>query len=160
MTEADPTSNGDVARPNLYPDVMKGRSAYREFAASAKLDLRYFRGGQGQKFLDHLAETHRDRVLAIPEGDSFWRARLGRAFKEGVISEDGKIQLIGDIETPLPTEEMGAPPFSKATDGRVNPRGISYLYMATNPQTAIAEIRPWLDAKISIGRLSRSVCCE
>ena len=46
---------------------------------------------------------------------------------------------------------MGAPPAHKTTEGRVNPRGISYLYLATNLKTAVAEIRPWIDAKISVG---------
>jgi hypothetical protein len=40
----------------------------------------------------------------------------------------------------------------KVTDGRVNPRGIAYLYLATEQNTACAEVRPWLGSLISLGR--------
>ena len=38
--------------------------------------------------------------------------------------------------------EMGAPPNRIASQGRANPAGIPYLYLASTPNTAIAEIRP------------------
>lgn len=38
-------------------------------------------------------------------------------------------------------EEMGAPPIGKATAGRANPMGISYLYLASDSKTAVSEIR-------------------
>jgi hypothetical protein len=42
----------------------------------------------------------------------------------------------------FPLSEMGAPPAGKSTQGRANPTGISYLYLASDIQTAISEIRP------------------
>jgi len=39
-------------------------------------------------------------------------------------------------------EEMGKPPANEAKNGRANPVGIPYLYLASNPKTAIAETRP------------------
>lgn len=38
--------------------------------------------------------------------------------------------------------EMGAPPKLLSTFGRANPAGIPYLYLASNPETALAEVRP------------------
>jgi hypothetical protein len=38
-------------------------------------------------------------------------------------------------------------------EGRANPKGISYLYVANNSATAIAESRPWVGAHVSIARL-------
>ncbi|MCY4350376.1 MAG: RES family NAD+ phosphorylase [Thiotrichales bacterium] len=38
--------------------------------------------------------------------------------------------------------DMGAPPPEKAGPGRANPAGIPYLYLASAPETAIAEVRP------------------
>jgi RES domain-containing protein len=35
-------------------------------------------------------------------------------------------------------------------DGRVNPRGIPCLYLATNEKTAILEVRPWIGAFVSV----------
>ncbi len=39
-------------------------------------------------------------------------------------------------------KEIKAPPIGKSSDGRGNPRGISYFYTSTNIHTAIAEVRP------------------
>ncbi|RYE26651.1 MAG: RES domain-containing protein [Sphingobacteriales bacterium] len=40
------------------------------------------------------------------------------------------------------TVDMGAPPKRLASQGRANPAGIPYLYIASTPQTAVSEIRP------------------
>lgn len=42
----------------------------------------------------------------------------------------------------IPKEEMGKPPCEIASQGRANPIGISYLYVASDEETAISEIRP------------------
>lgn len=49
-----------------------------------------------------------------------------------------------------PLESMGAPPDDLASAGRANPLGIPFLYLAKDPETAIAEIRPWKGQLISI----------
>jgi hypothetical protein len=36
------------------------------------------------------------------------------------------------------------------SEGRANPRGIPYLYLATTRDTALAEVRPWIGATISV----------
>jgi hypothetical protein len=48
--------------------------------------------------------------------------------------------LTGDA--PYLIEEMGPPPKHLATHGRANPIGIPYLYLGSDYQTAIAEVRP------------------
>lgn len=42
----------------------------------------------------------------------------------------------------FPVERMGAPPRRRSSNGRANPAGIPYLYLASHPETAVAEIRP------------------
>ena len=44
------------------------------------------------------------------------------------------------------------PLIGRATEGRVNPKGIPYLYLATDRDTALAEVRPWIGSFISIGQ--------
>lgn len=39
-------------------------------------------------------------------------------------------------------DQMGAPPNRTASHGRANPAGIPYLYLGSDPVTAISEIRP------------------
>ena len=43
---------------------------------------------------------------------------------------------------PYEIDQMGAPPRDVASHGRANPPGIPYLYLASNRETAAAEIRP------------------
>lgn len=50
-----------------------------------------------------------------------------------------RISKNGEVFT---LDQMGAPPEQKSTHGRANPAGIPYLYLASDVQTAISEIRP------------------
>jgi RES domain-containing protein len=40
----------------------------------------------------------------------------------------------------------------RATGGRANPKGIPYLYLATNRKTALAEVRPVVGSLISVAQ--------
>jgi len=53
-------------------------------------------------------------------------------------------------DTPLPPEQMGNPPPDVATAGRLNPEGISCLYAALQEDTAVAEVRPWTGARLTV----------
>ena len=46
------------------------------------------------------------------------------------------------INKPFPPEDMGAPPKGLASQGRANPAGIPYLYLASTANTAVSELRP------------------
>lgn len=61
----------------------------------------------------------------------------------------------------LNIEEMGAPPANLSTAGRANPAGIPYLYLASDQETAICEVRPHNNEKLTVGsfRLATSVTC-
>ena len=43
------------------------------------------------------------------------------------------------------------PRVNRATEGRANPKGIPYLYLATHPETVMSELRPWLGSYVSVG---------
>jgi hypothetical protein len=49
---------------------------------------------------------------------------------------------INTTENIFSKDEMGKPPCKIATEGRANPIGISYLYVASDEKTAISEVRP------------------
>ncbi|MHB1479401.1 MAG: RES family NAD+ phosphorylase [Acidithiobacillus ferrooxidans] len=55
---------------------------------------------------------------------------------------------------PYRIDEMGAPPKHLATHGRANPIGIPYLYLASFPETAIAEVRPHTGETASVAEFS------
>lgn len=57
---------------------------------------------------------------------------------------------ISNTDVPLSITEMGKPPEKITLNGRANPLGISYLYVASDYETAIAEIKPNKGEKVSI----------
>jgi hypothetical protein len=132
-----------------------GRQAFRIFAHSARHCLRYFRTPDGEQFLADVLEACTTRRTEFASEKKLWRAQLGSARKENVVTPliDG-LELIGSAEVPLPSGRMKPLPVNWGSEGRANPRGISYLYLATNQNTALAEVRPWLAASVSIGEFS------
>ena len=51
-----------------------------------------------------------------------------------------------------PDRELGPPPSSHATAGRMNAEGVAVFYGATTPKVAIAEIRPAIGSRVVVGR--------
>lgn len=64
------------------------------------------------------------------------------------------VRCIGeDGPTPYPPSEMGAtPPERVVRAGRANPAGISYLYLASDLQTAVAEVRSESGDVVSVAK--------
>jgi len=67
--------------------------------------------------------------------------KKGRIFYRSRISDNKGIAI----------EEMGNPPKDKATGGRANPKGISYLYLADNVKTSLYEARATLFDFVTVG---------
>jgi len=83
------------------------------------------------------------------DGDLFWlhleadSSEVPTHFYRGRVSRD---------RTKLGEEEMGAPPPGLTRDGRANPLGIPYLYVASDTETAICELRPHPSEVVCVGR--------
>ncbi len=90
-------------------------------------------------FLEELAESAKNKGKTLPKGMHLYRARIG-----------GK--NIGEQwqKKPLPLDQMGAPSCEEAAEGRMNPRGIPCLYLASDESTAVAEVRPWVSAPVTV----------
>lgn len=54
-------------------------------------------------------------------------------------------------------DKMGAPPAELASNGRANPFGISYLYVASTENTAVSEVRPHNGEHVAIARFE-NIC--
>ncbi len=67
--------------------------------------------------------------------------KKGRTFHRSRISDENGIAV----------EAMGNPPKDKATGGRANPKGISYLYLADNIVTSLYEARATLFDFVTVG---------
>lgn len=77
-------------------------------------------------------------ACTLEEGDKLYRARI-----HDRIFEQYKC---------FPNEEMIGPPPEKAKDGRLNPKGIVYLYTALEEETCVYENRPWIGAELTVVR--------
>jgi hypothetical protein len=99
-----------------------------------------------QEFLNTVAETSRSREVELKEGLILWRAQLGHNW-----SKEGQGTEVVYIQCAHPPERMKPLP-DRATEGRVNPKGIPCLYLSTHKEVALSEVRPWVGAYVSVGQ--------
>jgi hypothetical protein len=81
-------------------------------------------------------------TVRLRRGTSLYRAVLGGERSQGAII------------SPYSADRMRGPrPEHCKRGGRVNPAGIPVLYLASHVATAIAEIRPWKGAPVSVAKM-------
>ena len=126
---------------------------YLKFVALVRNTNRYRFYPWGEKFLETLLSTAETRKLPVHKGTFFWRSQLGKVEPRKVVGEEG----VYDDTRPYPydTERM-KPRLGTASEGRANPKGIPYLYLSTDKETAMSECRSWLQSNISVGRFQTS----
>jgi hypothetical protein len=117
-------NNGELVRKKFVPSA-KYTSAGLVQWETLRDELMY----KNRYFLDQAIDGDRLKELLafLPADDmpAVWhRARI----------------MVGDAVYPL--TEMGSPPKRLVSHGRANPAGIPYLYVGSQPDTAIAEVRP------------------
>jgi hypothetical protein len=135
-------------KQNNDTTIFRDPAAYLCFSFHVQEKNRYIHNQDTVRFLNAVRETIKNREKYFPKDTKFWRARLGSAKSEGVKFHD---KAYAQKDVPYPPKEM-KPVAGKAIEGRVNPKGIPCLYLATNIQTAIQEVRPWLNAKITVAK--------
>lgn len=89
-----------------------------------------------------LVERLRDDLTAVvPSGSEFFRGRIGVKSR---LSEKHELLANGHAFRYLPFsgKEIDRPPLKLATEGRFNRARVSLLYLASDVQTAVAELRP------------------
>jgi RES domain-containing protein len=106
-------------------------------------DRRYFRSEQTDRFLSAVLDSCSSRIWTIEMGFPLYRAQVGNAWQTGGLGEN--------VAYPFPAERM-KPLDDRAHEGRVNPKGIPCLYLATSRDLAMSEVRPAPPANISVGR--------
>lgn len=124
----------------------KDMQVWQRFVLELKRENRFSLSEEPSRFVDLLLEyagTH--KVVALPERTVLFRARIND--REG-------------DRNPVALENMGMPPAHLAGHGRLNPRGIPYLYLASDQLTAVSEVRPWIGAKITVAAFSLEKECR
>jgi len=128
-------------------------------------------------FVEREAEYWGDDLEAASENRTLWQRFCNEIIKENrfFLSHSLDIDIIrallvvckleiGDAKSfplfrvrisrkneKISASEMGKPPKEIAPDGRANPRGIPYLYLASDLETAVIEKRPQIGDYITVG---------
>lgn len=117
--------------------IFSGHS-WAEFSSSVKTQNRFYNSFfQATRFAPFLTYS----ISKYQRGAAFYRARI-----------------CNDIHG-YRVDEMGIPPFIKRKSGRVNPEGISVLYLTSDEKTALCEVRASAFDYVCIGtfRLKKDV---
>jgi hypothetical protein len=125
----------------------KSWQSYSTFRSAVKNENRYFRDQGTEQFLNTVLLTSDGRKLDLPKDKYLWRAQLGHGWRP--VYQEG--EYIADEPAPFEPSRM-KPLLNEAAEGRANPKGIPYLYLATTKETAMAEVRPWIGSLISVGQ--------
>ncbi len=123
--------------------------SYREFALSVTKCWRYAKNPQQALFLKAVLATSVARQEVVVSGAKLWRAQLDHAWRR----EDFGGGVVEELPAPCDVERM-KPLLDRAREGRANPKGIPYLYLATHEDTAVAEVRPWIGSYVSIAQFA------
>jgi len=128
----------------------KNPYAYFEFRKSVSEDYRYVHSDEVRRFLDDVSVTAGRRLVELEEGSELWRAQIGFDTEEVLIEDTGT--TVGQ-EVPFNEQRM-IPRLRKQIAGRVNPGNINCVYLAREKDTAVAEVRPWLGARVSVAKFT------
>lgn len=126
-------------------NTFDSHDAFRKFEREVSRKQRYIRTLKAEQFLEAVITTCLSRTSRISNGRTFWRAQEGH---------DWQFEpKIGD-NLPAPHLPKRMMPLSdRAMEGRANSKGIPVLYVCSNKDAAMCEIRPWLGSYISLARI-------
>ncbi|MBT3011754.1 MAG: RES domain-containing protein [Candidatus Thiodiazotropha sp. (ex Lucina aurantia)] len=119
------------------------------FQKSLKTETRLF-NREAESILDFIFEgitdhtTYRLGSVIVKAGPG---RKISKLYRARVFQNDDNLEkaLI------RPDLEIGPPPFSAASAGRINAKGISVFYGATNEKVALTEVRPPVGSRVAIG---------
>ena len=130
----------------------RSKGAYSDFVHTVVEERRWIFDEKTTEFLVAVRAASRKRARSLKVGTRLCRAQRGSEFA-----------TVDDIhveeEHPLPEKRMVPEPSLIRNDGRANPPGFAYLYLATTPATALAEMRPWIGEPVTLAifELLRSI---
>ena len=120
--------------------------SFTVFARSIKSKSRHILDRSARKFLRAVIQGASQRERKLLKGSALWRAQIGHGWTQ--FPQDG---VECQIPSPLESERM-TPLADSAREGRVNPKGIPCFYLATDKETAMSEVRPWVGMYVSVGQ--------
>lgn len=127
---------------------------YYQFKKSIRTEYRHYLSQECLDFLNGLASNFPQKEEVVECNTEFFRAQKGCDWcPVHQYDEDNFKVHIDDIPDPYNEQRMRPRP-ELAVEGRVNPKGISYLYLATDRATAVSEVRPWIGQEVTIAEFA------
>lgn len=117
---------------------------YWDFAREITRERRYIRSAAAEAFMKEVATTSSKREKKLSKGAILWRAQLGHSWRP-------EPQIDDEVPCAHPPKRM-VPLQDRAREGRVNPKGIPCLYLASDKDTAMAEVRPGVGSHVSLAQ--------
>ena len=124
---------------------------YREFADTVQSKRRFFHTEIVTAFLKAVSNGSKKREVIVSAGQTLWRAQKGCRDWQRTDAE-GREWV---EEAPFSPERMIPPP-RIPSEGRINPRGIAYLYLASDIRTSISEVGPSNGSLVTVARFDIS----
>jgi hypothetical protein len=125
----------------------KSWNSFRDFENKVEKSMRFIRDVEDDEFLAEVLRTSEKRIKKLKKGAILYRAQIGHDWQTINIGNSEEI-VEEEIHCAFSPDRM-KPPRNKACEGRANPKGIPYLYLASTEETAMAETRPWIGSVIS-----------
>ena len=120
--------------------------SYWAYAKEVRRGRRYVWSNEVQAFLEAVRQTAEKRAFRIQKDHPFFRAQVGWQHEVKELED-------GTLNGPLAFCPARMKPVADcATGGRANAAGITVLYLALDPETAIAEARPWIGSQVSVSQ--------
>jgi hypothetical protein len=134
----------------IEADDIEYRENWRYFEKSLKTEARFFSAAAEETLAsvfeglaDHKAHDGQSVIVAAGPGTAIPALYRARVFQSAAKLEDALKR---------PDRDIGSPPPSAAIAGRMNARGISVFYGATDASVAIGEVRPPVGSRVAVGR--------
>lgn len=116
---------------------------YWNFCHQLRYESRFILSDHCLQFLEAVKSTLSDRIIHISANDKiWWRAQLGYCTSNDPVDP---------TLYPFQRDRM-YPKSDLVGDGRANTRGVACLYLASDKETAMAEVRPAVGDLISCGQ--------
>lgn len=118
---------------------------FSRFREELRNNRRYFRTEWSSDYLEAIKHTCKDRIITIAKDTDLWRSRQGGS--EMPISPDDTTIV------EYSCNEMTAPPPNLSQASRIGVKGIPVLYLSSDKDTAMSEVRPCKGQRVSLAKV-------
>ncbi len=128
---------------------------YVKFSKNVRTGRRYLIDAESREFLSAVRDTCAARAGELEHGSPLFRAQIASSVRDKQdwdFDKDLEV-VIGQVAVPCGEERL-RPYSDRAKEGRANPKGVPVFYAASDQKTAIAEVRPWNGAFITVGHFT------